>query len=86
MQKRLCRLYIYFGNSIYGEKLIYRQKYGGVVNAIEPIQLKKVSVPFLKEVKKIKLINNLAYKVNELRYQAYKQEAINIINKEVLGL
>lgn len=81
--------YIYiFLNSIYGEKLIYRQKYGGVVNAIEPIQLKKVSVPFLKDVKKIELINNLAFKANELRYQAYKQEqeAINIMNKEVLGL
>lgn len=81
--------YIYiFLNSIYGEKLIYRQKYGGVVNAIEPIQLKKVSVPFLKDVQKIELINNLAFKANELRYQAYKQEqeAINIMNKEVLGL
>lgn len=33
--------YIFFLNSIYGEKLKYRQKYGGVVNAIEPIQLKK---------------------------------------------
>lgn len=81
--------YIYiFLNSIYGEKLIYRQKYGGVVNAIEPIQLKKVSVPFLKDVKKIEQINNIAFKANELRYQAYKQEqeAINIMNKEVLGL
>ena len=58
------------------------------MNAIEPIQLKKVSVPFLKDVKKIELINNLAFKANELRYQAYKkeQEAINIMNKEVLGL
>lgn len=58
------------------------------MNAIESIQLKKVSVPFLKDVKKIEQINNIAFKANELRYQAYKQEqeAINIMNKEVLGL
>ena len=81
--------YIYiFLNSVYGKNLIYRQKYGGVVNAIEPVQLEKVCIPFLRDTDKIKYINDIASRANELRYQAYKleQKAIEIMNKEVLGL
>lgn len=84
-----CVGYIYiFLNSIYGKNLIYRQKYGGVVNAIEPVQLEKVCIPFLRDTDKIKYINDIALRANELRYQAYKQEqkAIEIMNREVLGL
>lgn len=81
--------YIYiFLNSVYGKNLIYRQKYGGVVNAIETVQLEKVCLPFLRDTDKIKYINDIASRANELRYQAYKleQKAIEIMNKEVLGL
>lgn len=81
--------YIYiFLNSIYGKNLIYRQKYGGVVNAIETVQLEKVCIPFLRDTDKIKYINDVALRANELRYQAYKleQKAIEIMNREVLGL
>lgn len=84
-----CVGYIYiFLNSIYGKNLIYRQKYGGVVNAIEPVQLEKVCIPFLRDTDKIKYINDIALRANELRYQAYKQEqkAIEIMNREVFGL
>jgi len=81
--------YIYiFLNSVYGKNLIYRQKYGGVVNAIEPVQLEKVCIPFLRDTDKIKYINDIASRANELRYHAYKleQKAIEIMNREVLGL
>lgn len=81
--------YIYiFLNSIYGKNLIYRQKYGGVVNAIEPVQLEKVCIPFLRDTDKMKYINDIASRANELRYHAYKleQKAIEIMNREVLGL
>lgn len=81
--------YIYiFLNSEYGKGLIYRQKYGGVVNAIEPSQLEKIGIPFSKNETFVKKINEIAIRANNLRYEAYKleQEAIKIMNEEVLGL
>lgn len=77
-----------FLNSEYGKYLIYRQKYGGVVNALEPVQLEDIKVPVLKNKKVALRINNMVSRLNELRYLAYKQEeeAIKIINKEIIGI
>lgn len=75
-------------NSEYGKELIRRQTYGSVVNEITDKQLGTVVIPVFKK----DIINNsiisLINKANELRYKAYKQEqqAIEIMNREVLGL
>lgn len=74
--------------SEYGKELIKRQIYGSVVNEITDEQLGDVVIPIFKDDKINTSILNLIDEANELRYQAYKQEqeAINIMNKEVLGL
>lgn len=75
-------------SSEYGKELIKRQIYGSVVNEITDEQLGDVVIPIFKDDKINTSILNLIDEANELRYQAYKQEqeAINIMNKEVLGL
>ena len=75
-------------NSEYGKELVLRQKYGSVVDEITDKQLGDVVIPIFKDNKINISILNLIDEANELRYQAYKQEqeAINIMNKEVLGL
>lgn len=75
-------------SSEYGKELIKRQIYGSVVNEITDEQLGDVVIPIFKDNKINTSILNLIDEANELRYQAYKQEqeAINIMNKEVLGL
>ena len=81
--------YIYcFLNSDYGQILIKRQSYGSVVNMIDDSSLGDVQIPIIKDREIVKKIDCLVLEVNELRYQAYKQEqkAIEIMNREVLGL
>ena len=75
-------------NSDYGKELVLRQKYGSVVDEITDKQLGDVVIPIFKDNNINTSILNLINEANELRYQAYKQEqeAINIMNKEVLGL
>lgn len=75
-------------SSEYGKELIKRQIYGSVVNEITEEQLGDVVIPIFKDNKINVSILNLIDEANELRYQAYKQEqeAISIMNKEVLGL
>lgn len=75
-------------NSEYGKELVLRQKYGSVVDEITDKQLGDVVIPIFKDDKINISISNLIDEANELRYQSYKQEqeAINIMNKEVLGL
>lgn len=75
-------------SSEYGKELIKRQIYGSVVNEITEEQLGDVVIPIFKDNEINISISNLTDEANELRYQAYKQEqeAINIMNKEVLGL
>lgn len=75
-------------NSEYGKELVLRQKYGSVVDEITDNQLGDIVIPIFKDNKINTSILNLINEANELRYQAYKQEqeAINIMNKEVLGL
>nr|WP_314540887.1 restriction endonuclease subunit S [uncultured Campylobacter sp.] len=81
--------YIYcFLNSDYGQILIKRQSYGSVVNMIDDSSLRDVKIPIIKDREIVKKIDCLVLEANELRYQAYKreQEAIEMMNREVLGL
>lgn len=77
-----------FLNSEYGQLLIKRQSYGSVVNMIDDICMGNIKVPMLSNKDKLNEIDNMVLESNKLRYIAYKkeQEAINIMNKEVLGL
>jgi len=79
-------LYIFL-NSPYGHELITRFTYGGVVNALEIEHLAKVPVPMLKDKEIQKSINSLALSSKQKRYEAYKleQEALEILNRDVLG-
>lgn len=74
--------------SEYGKELIKRQIYGSVVDEITDKQLGDVVIPVFKEDTINNSILRLINKANELRYHAYKQEqkAIEIMNREVLGL
>lgn len=65
-----------------------RQIYGSVVDEITDKQLGDVVIPVFKEDTINNSILSLINKANELRYHAYKQEqkAIEIMNREVLGL
>ncbi|MDY6073944.1 MAG: hypothetical protein SPI49_07650 [Eubacteriales bacterium] len=58
------------------------------VDEITDKQLGDVVIPIFKDNNINTSILNLINEANELRYKAYKQEqeAINIMNKEVLGL
>ena len=77
-----------FLNSEYGQLLIKRQSYGSVVNMIDDICMGNIKIPMLSNKDKLSEIDNMVLESNKLRYIAYKkeQEAINIMNKEVLGL
>lgn len=77
-----------FLNSEYGQLLIKRQSYGSVVNMIDDICMGDIKIPMLSNKGKLNEIDNMVLESNKLRYIAYKkeQEAINIMNKEVLGL
>lgn len=80
-------IYIWL-NSDYGKELILRQTYGSVVDEIAGKHLGDVFIPIFKDETVTYSILKLVNKANELRYLAYKQEqeAINIMNKEVLGI
>lgn len=77
-----------FLNSEYGQFFIKRQSYGSVVNMIDDICMGNIKIPMLSNREKLIEIDNMVLESNKLRYIAYKkeQEAINIMNKEVLGL
>lgn len=75
-----------FLNSEYGQLLIKRQSYESVVNMIDDICMGNIKIPMLSNKDKLNEIDNMVLESNKLRYIAYKQEAINIMNKEVLGL
>jgi len=82
-----CCGYTYiFLNSDYGKALIQRYTYGGVVDAIEPLHIKNVQIPLLKNKETQKQINDLALEANDKRFEAYKleQQAMKIIDNEVI--
>lgn len=81
--------YIYaWLNSEYGKILIKKQIYGSVVDEINDNHIADVLIPMLSNHSTIESINSLILKANGKRYQAYhlEQQAINIMNKEVIGL
>lgn len=55
---------------------------------IDDICMGNIKIPMLSNMEKLIEIDNMVLESNKLRYIAYKkeQEAINIMNKEVLGL
>lgn len=80
-------IYIWL-NSEYGKILISKLIYGSVVDEITDKQIGEVSVPIFEDEKITMQITELINTVNDLRYKAYiqEQEAIGIMNREVLGL
>ena len=68
--------------------IIKHQSYGSVVNMIDDICMGNIKIPMLSNKNKLNEIDNMVLESNKLRYIAYnkEQEAINIMNKEVLGL
>ena len=75
-------------NSEYGKKLIVSKTYGSVVNEIIDKHLGDIALPVLNDEIVVDRINSLINNANQLRYEAYlkEQEAIKIMNREVLGL
>ncbi|MCI8332835.1 MAG: restriction endonuclease subunit S [Clostridiales bacterium] len=82
----ICGYLYIFLNSEYGERLIRRQTYGGVVDAIEPFHIKRVAVPLLHDDSLQKKINRMALEANEKRYKAYllEQQALALMDREVI--
>jgi type I restriction enzyme S subunit len=78
-------LYIFF-QSQFGKLLLKRETYGAVIDMIDPENVKKTPIPILKDEQKIKEINDLALRANELRSEAYylEQYAIKQMNEEVI--
>lgn len=75
-------------SSSWGNKLINRYCYGAVVPHIEIEHLSQVSVPILSDSKLMQEISTMVLSANEKRYQAFlkEQEALQILNRDVLGL
>lgn len=80
-------LYIFL-SSIYGYYLITKHTYGSVIDEIDDHHVGEIPIPLLKNKVIQQKINSLALQANELRYQAYckEQEALDILNKDVLGI
>ncbi|MBO5567104.1 MAG: restriction endonuclease subunit S [Succinivibrio sp.] len=77
-----------FLQSIYGEILIKKYTYGSVIDEVDDKQIGEIPIPLPKNTVIQETINRLALQANELRYQAYckEQDALNILNKDVLGI
>ena len=75
-----------FLSSPYGEVLTKRQIYGAVVDIIEPIHVKSIMVPFLKNEEIQIEINNKVLEANRKRTEAYEleQEALTVLNEKVI--
>lgn len=81
-------LYFVWLQSEYGEALIKRNRYGAVVDELDVPQMASVAVPTLHDEEAQREIGSLALRANELRYHAYilEQQALNMLNRQVLGL
>lgn len=84
--ERIAGYAFVFLNSIYGKTLIKRHTYGSVVDMIDDNCVRNVEFPLLNNRYIREQINNFALTANKKRYEAYKleQEAINMMNKEVI--
>ncbi len=72
--------------SDYARKLMQSKAYGSVVSHIETENISSLPVPLLRRKEIQQEINQLALTASELRTQAYhlEQEALNIMNKEII--
>ena len=72
--------------SPYGQTLIKRQIYGAVVDIIEPIHVESIMVPFLRDEKIQREINDTVLEANRKRTEAYnlEQEALRVLDEKVI--
>ena len=75
-----------FLSSPYGEVLIKRQIYGAVVDIIEPIHVESIIVPFLRDEKIQREINDMVLEANRKRTAAYnlEQKALRVLDEKVI--
>ena len=75
-----------FLSSPYGEALIKRQIYGAVVDIIEPVHVESIIVPFLRDEKTQKGINDLILKANRKRTEAHhlEEKALRVLDEKVI--
>jgi type I restriction enzyme S subunit len=75
-----------FLSSPYGQALLKRQIYGSVVDIIEPIHVKNISIPILYDKLLQDKINIKTLEANRKRTEAYnlEQKALRMINEEVI--
>lgn len=70
----------------YASRIIKSFSYGSVVTHIEKEHLANVAIPLLKNQKTQQIINDLALKANQKRYEAYllEKEALRVMDTEVI--
>ena len=70
----------------YASRIIKSFSYGSVVTHIEKEHLATVAIPLLKNQKTQQIINDLALKANQKRYEAYllEKEALRVMDTEVI--
>ena len=85
---KICGYIYIFLNSDYGKEVIKHYIHGGVIDAIEPEQVRECPVPLLKNYSAQLKINSLALVANEKRFRAYllEQEALGILNDKILAV
>ena len=86
ISKEIAGFLYCFLASPYGETLIKRQIYGAVVDIIEPIHVESIIVPFLRDEKIQREINDTVLEANRKRTEAYnlEQKALRVLNEKVI--
>ena len=86
ISKEIAGFLYCFLASPYGETLIKRQIYGAVVDIIEPIHVESIIVPFLRDEKIQREINDTVLEANRKRTEAYnlEQEALRVLDEKVI--
>ena len=86
ISKEIAGFLYCFLASPYGETLIKRQIYGAVVDIIEPIHVESIIVPFLRDEKIQREINDTVLEANRKRTEAYnlEQEALKVLDEKVI--
>ena len=73
-------------SSPHGRELINRFTCGGTVSMIEPIHVKSIEVPFLKDEKVQTRINRKVLEANHIKTEAYEleQKALTVLDEKVI--
>ncbi len=84
--KKIAGFLYCFLTSPYGEVLLKRHIYGAVVDIFEPIHVSSVIVPFLKDERIQKEINDKVLEANRKRTEAYnlEQKALRVLDEKVI--